>query len=645
MKKVITLIILFLTVTAYGQGVRTLEIKNVEKKTPVDSDTKLMVWDSLDFGKAKYTRIGDLPIGNDGVVQSVSLLGNLLNFSGTNGAFSGAVDLGSLAGGSDNLGNHTATQNLLMGEFWVDLNDTSDGTFPNRSVLSPSGLVFQSNINASSEQPLIRYARNSFGGTVMRLSAITTASGLDYLYFGENSTNQILKIKDDEVELPNTNIADVYGSAKRVVTYEALQDYVTNNVVVNSTLQDILDNGSTVDATNINSINNSSLFFWQSAIASDNFSFINYNGVGVSDTANSNGVVLNSDLIRYDHNGSSVSVKADNITSSWNHQIPNNNGIYTVGLSDGTTTALAGANGIIDASGLDFGGSGSSTAAETTYNNSGSSLTSTDVKAALDELDAKIPSSQLPYVTVNDSTYTMLEADILASKSYLIKAYRVDGITPVDTVTVTYPTINHDNSLLVNSFANISGSSIKVIPDTNVLDYRSGTKKQYTTKPELQGYVSISSVAQDSIWGSSQDWTISDYTPPAVIDNLILNSENDDSLDVSYSGDFAITGGEIVYTHTAGSATFTWDLSEDMAAGASYTFTMDITNLISGNARFRIFVNQGGSFVEVVGNTNYNTGVDVTFNAPAGVDSTQLQIITSSAASSFNGDNSVLIAN
>lgn len=127
--------------------------------------------------------------------------------------------------------------------------------------------------------------------------------------------------------------------------------------------------------------------------------------------------------------------------------------------------------------------------------------------------------------------------------------------------------------------------------------------------------------------------------------NLILNSTFDNEDDVAFSGDFSITGGEGVYTHTAGSATFTWDLSEDMVADSSYNFTMDILNLVSGNARFRFFVNQGGSFVEVLGNTNYNSGVDVNLTAPSGANSTQLRIITSSAASSFDFDNAVLTQN
>lgn len=129
------------------------------------------------------------------------------------------------------------------------------------------------------------------------------------------------------------------------------------------------------------------------------------------------------------------------------------------------------------------------------------------------------------------------------------------------------------------------------------------------------------------------------------VQNILLNGTFDDDSDTSYTPEFNVTGGVVVYTHNLGSSVFTWDLAEELVAGQSYNFTMDILNLISGNARFRFFVNQGGSDVEVLGNTNYNSGVNVDFTAPVGVNSTQLKIITSSAASSFDFDNAVLIAN
>jgi hypothetical protein len=139
------------------------------------------------------------------------------------------------------------------------------------------------------------------------------------------------------------------------------------------------------------------------------------------------------------------------------------------------------------------------------------------------------------------------------------------------------------------------------------------------------------------------EFKLYDYIAPAS--NLILNSTFDDSSNVTISTDWSITGGVAVYTHGDGSKTVDWDLSENMVAGNSYNFTLDILNLVSGDARFQILVNQGGSWVQIFSNTNYNSGVDVNITAPAGADSTQIRILTSSVASSFDIDNASLTLN
>ena len=58
----------------------------------------------------------------DGVVSNVALAGTDLNFTGSEGGFNGTVDLSSLGGGADNLGNHIATQKLDMNNFGIDMN-------------------------------------------------------------------------------------------------------------------------------------------------------------------------------------------------------------------------------------------------------------------------------------------------------------------------------------------------------------------------------------------------------------------------------------------------------------------------------------------------------------------------------------------
>lgn len=259
-------------------------------------------------------------------------------------------------------------------------------------------------------------------------------------------------------------------------------------------------------------------------------------------------------------------------------------------------------------------------------------------KSQLDNAISSV-SNDLDYVMVTDSIYTMSISDVEAGKTFNIKTFRADGITPPDTTRITYPSgVDPSGKQLITAFLNISGSEVLVVPGNGVVDYRDNSQKQYYSGSDVKGYLTVTSIAQDSIMATTQDWVVSDYIAP-IYPNLIINSNFDNTSDVTYTDEWAISGGEAVYTHDIGSSVFEWALSTDMTANSSYQFTLDVTNLISGNARFRIFVVQDGVDVEIFGNSNYNSGVDVTFNAPSGANSTAIKILTSSAASSFNMDN------
>lgn len=135
----------------------------------------------------------------------------------------------------------------------------------------------------------------------------------------------------------------------------------------------------------------------------------------------------------------------------------------------------------------------------------------------------------LNYVTVTDSIYTLQEADILAYKPHIIETYRADGTTQADTVTVTYPRdiTPPTNEMLAVSFTNISGSAIKIVPDsTVVIDKRTKTQRQYVLPKDYLGSASLFSVSQDTIWANGSDWVISDYTytPPIVASVPVLES-------------------------------------------------------------------------------------------------------------------------
>ena len=481
MKQLITLMMLLVTVAALAQGTRTLEIKKVEEQSPIDSDTRLMVWDSLNYGKVNYTKIGDL----------IALFGG---------------------GGLSN----PLTEDLNAGGY--EINNVSN--IVTNDIEVTGGGVF-SEIDV--DNITVNDALNIDGNPIYNASLVT-------------------------VKNPVGQTADVDN-----YSFET----INGNLILKA------NGGSNGSSTPVLTVNRNTL----------QTGFGNYEFPRQDGTAGQVFMTDGSGQVTWQSVGSSLDQEeVEDIVG----------GMVASSPQEGIAVTYDDVNGelgfILDAA-----------ASEITYDNSGSSLVATNVKTALDELDDKIPSSQLPYVTVNDSTYTMLEADILASKSYLIKAYRADGITPVDTVTVTYPTITHDGSLLVSSFANISGSSIKVIPDTDVVDYRYGTKKQYTTTPDLQGYVSISSVAQDSIWGSSNDWVINDYSEVGL-KNLIVNSTFDDSTNLTLQAAWTISAGTANYDRTA-NQTIIFDLNDTLNASDVVTLTLDVSNITRDGAR--IFVYEG----------------------------------------------------
>lgn len=133
----------------------------------------------------------------------------------------------------------------------------------------------------------------------------------------------------------------------------------------------------------------------------------------------------------------------------------------------------------------------------------------------------------LDYVTVTDSIYTLQEADILAYKPHIIETYRADGTTPADTVVVTYPRsiAPPTNEMLAVTFTNVSGSALKIVPDsTLVIDRRTKTQRQYILPKDYLGSASLFSISQDTIWASGSDWVISDYTPPVVASAPIIEA-------------------------------------------------------------------------------------------------------------------------
>lgn len=328
-------------------------------------------------------------------------------------------------------------------------------------------------------------------------------------------------------------------------------------------------------------------------------------------------------------NGTEKLIKATNINTIGNAlQLPNTttpNRVFSVGITDGENTRYAEDNGIVDISTLNGGGGFANPATENldmanndldnvglldvseivansidmtgAINMDGNTLGSlangtfpNDAvnKSQLDAVASSVPSSEISYVRVTDSTYTLLEADILASKPHLLEAFRADGTTPADTIVVTYPTITHDNSLLITTFAPKNGSAIKLIPDTGVNDYKTASQKQYILPANYNGFASVSSDAADIIYPSSNDWIISDYTapPPPSTELFQGNAASDNHGEVD-----ATTGWSAV-----GQITITSDTTDPQTGSNHITITNTDAGGTGDRAQFEITVENGEQY-------------------------------------------------
>ena len=136
---------------------------------------------------------------------------------------------------------------------------------------------------------------------------------------------------------------------------------------------------------------------------------------------------------------------------------------------------------------------------------------------------------------------------------------------------------------------------------------------------------------------------ILDNSVPPFDSGLILNGTFDNSNDLTFDGGWQIVNGEA--SCTAGSQNLIFDLSQNLNSSTNYTFNVDITST-AGNARFRVWVFENGSWNSVVGNITYPLGTaTINFTTPSGTLGNQIRITSSSEATNFNIDNSSLIQN
>lgn len=226
-------------------------------------------------------------------------------------------------------------------------------------------------------------------------------------------------------------------------------------------------------------------------------------------------------------------------------------------------------------------------------------------------------------VVINTATSTLQEADIQAMKPIFL-TYEGDQ-------TITIPEITFSDTKMISFIKETSGT-VTIIPSENV------NQQQYVF--DATDLAQTLYTRQDDVWNLWRGTaTVSAYIPPSA--NIILNSTFDDTSNITYDDPpFTVAGGVVSLSSGIGNVTF--ELSQDIVASQNYTLNLDILNG-TGTSRFRLFVNQADTFVEVVGNTTYADGnVSIPFTAPSGVDSYQIRIATSSAATAFDFDNVTL---
>jgi hypothetical protein len=256
----------------------------------------------------------------------------------------------------------------------------------------------------------------------------------------------------------------------------------------------------------------------------------------------------------------------------------------------------------------------------------------TDGNGNLTWQDGGGSSNVINEVVINTPTYTATLEEVQNFTTYVVVGdidvtFNLPEVNPTQTY---YITIHHEGTGTVTA---IPGSS-----NVNQVQYAQTFNGLDTDALTLR-------IREENTYKyhRGDNTTVSAYVDPSS--NIILNTTFDDATNVTHDADYNITGGEAVYTHSGGFQWFTFNLSEDMIAGETYTFTMDITNLVSGDARFKIYINQGGSDVQIFNNANYNSGVNIEITVPAGSNATQLKMYTASSSSSFNFDNGTLTQN
>jgi len=175
------------------------------------------------------------------------------------------------------------------------------------------------------------------------------------------------------------------------------------------------------------------------------------------------------------------------------------------------------------------------------------------------------------------------------------------------------------------------------------LEKELNSKDEEITKLKEEKKMLLAQLTRLQNSGGSNGGTVEEpvETVTVISNNKIVNGTNENSNNIEYAEDYKLNKGIVKYTHSDGNSFFTWDLTETLQSGTAYKLLLDISN-IGGNARFRLFANNDGALTQLIGNTTYNNGTN-TLNFTPEVNVSKLSLSTSSASTSFDFDNAILL--
>lgn len=572
MKRLLILLAVFITALTSAQGVKTLEVGEMDDFGSADLTLRMMVWDSVNFGIVKYKPLSDIK----------TLLGVFF----------------------DESADYT-----LSGDWVFD----SDVAY-NASVLFDDTVTFNSIVNIESATPTLTYI-NSTTSSNLNLNWSNSATGIFNLELPAYNGYLVTQITDGTTTVPANNlgvtdISSLLSGFDLTANYTPTGNWnhqglfsVENSVSTESAIITLLANdyglGYDLGASNVDGKFYVGRFANRYFEIDENNGTTIYNGLDVNSEKITNVAdgTLSTDAVNKGQLDAAISGGFDTtsnytVTGSWEFGAP-----VTITSTDGLDMDSNPIENVADA------------------------VNPLDAvnKSQLDAVSANTPTQQLFFVRHTDSTYTLLEADLLESKTHFFEAYRADGTTRVDTVTVSMPSIAYDNSQLVPSFFAQNGSAIKIIPLDGDAD---AEQRQYILPSDTVEYASITSIADDEWFPTNARWIVTDYVAPtAPATNLIINGTFDNANNLYLENSAWTVSGGVAYFDSTVTSRIGFETTQTLNTTA-HTLTFEISNTSATSLQFElVYFDAGGNYISKGGFITYSpvsgNNYSIPFTPPA----------------------------